>query len=165
MQAQFGILDPIHRCKNIFLSLIILWGFRASNPCIFNETGAYISKFPPSKQLCFWSELTSQMNISIGKKKTPKSVWPAPTSSHCLFNAFFEIRAKQFPEVRNHYLSLKKCLDHNKAIIVIAKILLTAIYNTLTKNEPYNPELCCNAHRPSSHHKVLVNEAIFFLQR
>lgn len=50
------------------------------------------------------------------------------------------IRAKQFPEVRNRYLALKKRRGHKKAIIAIARMLLTAIYNMLKKNEPYNSQ-------------------------
>lgn len=44
-------------------------------------------------------------------------------------------------------------------------MLLTAIYNMLKKNEPYNPELYCKADRPPSHREVSVEEAVFILQR
>ena len=44
------------------------------------------------------------------------------------------------PELRNRYLALKKRRGHKKAIIAIARMLLTAIYNMLKKNETYNPE-------------------------
>ena len=45
-------------------------------------------------------------------------------------------------------------------------MLLTAIYNILKKNEPYNPELYlrCN-NTPPEHRAVSVEEAIFILQR
>ena len=51
------------------------------------------------------------------------------------------------------------------AIVAIARMLLTAIYNILKKNEPYNAELyrCCNT--PPEHRAVSVEEAIFILQR
>ena len=79
--------------------------------------------------------------------------------------ALCAIRAKQFPEVRNRYLALKKRRGHKKAIIAIARMLLTAIYNMLKKNEPYNPELYRQADRPPTHREVSVEEAIFILQR
>ena len=63
------------------------------------------------------------------------------------------------------YLSLKKRRGHKKAIIAIAGMLLTAIYNMLKKNEPYNPELYRKADRPPTHREVSVEEAIFILQR
>jgi hypothetical protein len=54
------------------------------------------------------------------------------------------IKSSKYPEVRNRYLAIKKRRGHKKAIIAIARILLTAIYNILKKNEPYNAELYCS---------------------
>lgn len=50
-----------------------------------------------------------------------------------------EVDMSVFPS--NRYLALKKRQGHKKAIIAIARMLLTAIYNMLKKNEAYNPEL------------------------
>ena len=60
---------------------------------------------------------------------------------------------------------VKKRRGHKKAIIAIARMLLTAIYSILKKNEPYDTELyrCCNT--PPEHRAVSVEEAIFILQR
>ena len=44
-------------------------------------------------------------------------------------------------------------------------MLLTAIYNILKKNEPYNPELYRNGDRPPVHREISVDEAVFILQR
>lgn len=44
-------------------------------------------------------------------------------------------------------------------------MLLTAIYNMLKKNEPYNPELYRKGDQPPAHREVSVEEAIFILQR
>ena len=73
---------------------------------------------------------------------------------------------ERHPEIKNRYLSLKKRRGHKKAIIAIARMLLTAIYNILKKNEPYNPELYlrCN-NTPPEHRAVDLEEAIFILQR
>ena len=54
---------------------------------------------------------------------------------------------------------------HKKAIIAIARMLLTAIYNMLKKKAPYNPELYRNVDRPPKHREVSVEEAVFILQR
>ena len=75
------------------------------------------------------------------------------------------VQAKQFPEVCHYYLALKKRRGHKKAIIAIAGMLLTATYNILKKNEPYNPELYRKDDRPPSHREVSVAEAIFIFQR
>lgn len=44
-------------------------------------------------------------------------------------------------------------------------MLLTAIYNMLKKNEPYNPELYHKADCPPSHRAVSITQAIYILQR
>ena len=44
-------------------------------------------------------------------------------------------------------------------------MLLTAIYNILKKNEPYNANLYTRSNNPLAHRTVSVDEAIFILQR
>ena len=80
--------------------------------------------------------------------------------------ALAAIKAKnKHPEIFNRYSALKKRRDHKKAIIAIARMLLTAIYNILKKREPYNPELYRKSDVPPEHRNVSVDEAIFILQR
>ena len=133
---------------------------------IISEIGVDMSVFPTSKHLCSWAGLTPQNNESAGKKKTTRigraGAYIKPLLVQCSLNA---IRAKQFPEVRNRYLALKKRRGHKKAIIAIARMLLTAIYNMLRKNEPYNSELYRKSDRPPAHREVSVEEAFFILQR
>ena len=51
------------------------------------------------------------------------------------------MKSEKHPEIRNRYLRLKKRRGHKKAIIAIARMLLTALYNMLKNNEVYNAEL------------------------
>ncbi len=126
-----------------------------------------MSVFPASKHLCSWAGLTPQNNESAGKKKTTRinraGSYIKPLLVQC---ALAVVKSSKHPEIRNRYLSLKKRRGHKKAIIAIARMLLTAIYNILKKNEPYNPELYlrCN-NTPPEHRAVSVEEAIFILQR
>nr|WP_325259036.1 IS110 family transposase [uncultured Oscillibacter sp.] len=133
---------------------------------IISEIGVDMSVFPTSKHLCSWAGLTPQNNESAGKKKTTRisraGAYLKPLLVQC---ALCAIRAKHFPEVRNRYLALKKRRGHKKAIIAIARMLLTAIYNMLKKNEPYNPELHRKTDRPPAHREISVTEAIYILQR
>ncbi len=107
-----------------------------------SEIGVDMSVFPTSKHLCSRAGLTPQNNESAGKKKTTRisraGAYIKPLLVPC---ALCAIRAKQFPEVRNRSLALKKRRGYKKAILALARMLLTAIYNSLRKNEPYNPEL------------------------
>lgn len=125
-----------------------------------------MSVFPTSKHLCSWAGLTPQNDQSAGKKKTTRisraGAYIKPLLVQCALAA---VRAKQFPEVRNRYLALKKRRGHKKAIIAIVRMLLTAVYNMLKKNEPYNPHLYRKADCPPKHREVSVEQAIFILQR
>ena len=133
---------------------------------IISEIGVHMAVFPTSKHLCSWAGLTPQNNESAGKKKTTRisraGSYIKPLLVQC---ALCAIRAKQFPEVRRRYLALKKRRGHKKAIIAIARMLLTAIYNMLKKNEPYDPELYRKADRPPVHREVSLEEAIYIIQR
>ena len=130
---------------------------------VISEIGVDMSVFPSSKHLCSWAGLTPQNNESAGKKKTTRiGAYIKPLLVQC---ALCAIRAKQFPEVRCRYLALKKRRGHKKAIIAIARMLLTAIYNMLKKNEPYDPNLYCKADRPPAHREVFLEEAIYIIQR
>ena len=133
---------------------------------ILSEIGADMSVFPTSKHLCSWAGLTPQNNESAGKKKTTRisraGAYIKPLLVQC---ALCAIRKKSNPEIRKRYLNLKKRRGHKKAMIAIARMLLTAVYNILKKNEPYNAQLYLQSDQPPAHREVSVNEAIFILQR
>ena len=134
---------------------------------ILAEIGVDMSVLPTLKHLCSWAGLTPQNNESAGKKKTTRisraGTYIKPLLVQC---ALTVCRSSKHPEIKNRYLALKKRRGHKKAIIAIARMMLTAIYNILKKNEPYNPDLylCCN-NTPPEHRAVSVEEAIFILQR
>lgn len=149
---------------NLVLSVPGIQSFAAIG--IVSEIGVDMSVFPTSKQLCSWAGFTPQNNESAGKKKTTRishaGAYIKPLLVQC---ALCAIRAKQNPEIRNRYLSLKKRRGHKKAIIAIARMLLTVIYNILKKSEPYNPDLYRKGDRPPEHREVSLDQAIFILQR
>ena len=133
---------------------------------VISEIGVDMSVFPTSKHLCSWAGLTPQNNESAGKKKTTRisraGTYIKPLLVQCSLAA---VTSKKHPEVRNRYLVLKKRRGHKKAIIAIARMLLTAIYNILKKNEQYNPELYRKADRPPAHREISIDEAIYLIQR
>ena len=109
---------------------------------VIGEIGVDMSAFPTSKHLCSWAGLAPQNDQSAGKKKTTRisraGVYIKPLLVQCALNA---IRCKDNPEIATRYNALKKRRGHKKAIIAIARMLLSAIYNILKKHEPYNAEL------------------------
>lgn len=50
-------------------------------------------------------------------------------------------------------------------IFLLARMLLTDIYNILKKNEPYNPELYRNSDKPPMHREISIQEAFFVRQQ
>lgn len=133
---------------------------------IIAEVGVDMSVFMTSKHLCSWAGLTPQNNESAGKKKTTRisraGAYIKPLLVQCA-NAC--VTSSKHPEVRNRYLTLRKRRGHKKAIIAVARMLLTAIYQILKKDEPYDPELYKKAVAPPKDREVSVDQAIFILQR
>ena len=133
---------------------------------VISEIGVDMSVFPTSKHLCSWAGLTPQNNESAGKKKTTRvsraGAYIKPLLVQCANAA---IKGNKNPEIKNRYLSLKKRRGHKKAILAVARMLLTAIYNILKKSEPYNPDLYRKADLPPAHREISVDQAIFILQR
>jgi len=132
---------------------------------IIGEIGVDMSVFPSAKHLCSWAGLTPQNNESAGKKKTTRisraGAYIKPLLVQCALNA---IRCKDNPEIAKRYNAIKKRRGHKKAIIAIARVLLTAIYNMLKKNESYNPELYAKAVAPPKNFTISVDYAIRVLQ-
>ena len=133
---------------------------------IIGEIGVDMSVFETSRHLCSWAGLAPQNDNSAGKKKTTRvsraGVYIKPILVQC---ANSTIKSNKHPEIKNRYNAIKKRRGHKKAIIAIARMMLTAIYNILKKNQPYNAELYSQSNRPPIQREVTVEQAIFILQR
>lgn len=109
---------------------------------IISEIGVDMSVFPDAKHLCSWAGLTPQNNESAGKKKSVRisraGVYLKPLLIQCANAA---IKDKSYPYFRYRYESIKKRRGHKRAIIAIARMLLTCIYNMLSKNEAFDEDL------------------------
>jgi transposase len=130
---------------------------------IISEIGADMSVFPTAKQLCSWAGLTPQNDESAGKKHSVRisraGVYIKPLLVQCA-NAV--VTSAKHPEIRGRYLSIKKRRGHKRAVIAIARMMLTAIYHILKKNEPYNAELYKKAEAIPTTREITVAQAIFF---
>jgi transposase len=137
-----------------------------SSIAIIGEIGIDMSVFETSRHLCSWAGLTPQNDNSAGKKKTTRisraGVYIKPLLVQCANAA---LKCNKHPEIRNRYNAIKKRRGHKKAIIAIARMLLTAIYNILKKNEPYNTELYSKSNLPPKNREVSLEQAIFIIQR
>ena len=70
------------------------------------------------------------------------------------------VKSEKHPEIRNRYLRLKKRRGHKRAIIAIARMLLTAIYHILKKKQPYNAELYRKSDVLPVSREITVEQAI-----
>ena len=98
-----------------------------------------------SKLLCCWAGLTPGSNESAGKKKsvriTRAGVYLKPALVQCAHAA---VKSNKSPYYKKKYESLVKRRGKKRAIIAIAKMILTAIFQMLTTGETWNP---CNLYK------------------
>lgn len=107
---------------------------------IISEIGIDMSQFCSSKRLCCWAGLTPGSNESAGKKKsvriTRAGVYLKPALVQC---AHVAVKSDKSPYYKKKYESLVKRRGKKRAIIAIARMILTAIFQMLTTGETWNP--------------------------
>ena len=106
---------------------------------IIAEIGTNMNIFIDDKHLCSWAGLTPRCNESAKKKKsvriTKAGIYIKPLLVQC---ALCAIKDKSCPYIKARYESLKRRRGHNKAIIAIARLLLTSIYHILLNGEVFD---------------------------
>lgn len=147
---EINLILTVPSFKNIFSAIAVV-----------SEIGVNMDVFPTAKHLCSWAGLTPTNNESAGKKKSVRisraGCYIKPLLVQC---ATAVVKSEKHPEIRNRYLKLKKRRGHKRAIIAIARMLLTAIYNILKKKEPYNAELYKKSDILPVNREITVEQAI-----
>jgi transposase len=107
---------------------------------ILSETGTDMSQFDSSKRLCRWAGLTPGNNESAGKKKsvriTRAGVYLKPALVEAAHAA---VKTKSSPYYAIKYERIAKRRGKKRAIIAIARMILTAVYQMLSTGEVWNP--------------------------
>lgn len=113
---------------------------RASAITIISEIGTDISQFANSKRLCCWAGLTPGNNESAGKKKSVRisraGIYLKPALVQVAHAA---VKSNKSPYYKNKYERLCKRRGKKRAIIAIARMILTAIYHMFVTGEEWNP--------------------------
>ena len=125
------------------LSLIQTTPGLSGNPmtaiAILSEIGADMSVFPSAKHLVSWAGCCPRNDQSNGKVKSTRISRAGSYLKPILVQvANAVIKSDKYPECKERYRRLKARRGHKKAIIAICRMLLTAIWNILSKLEPYS---------------------------
>lgn len=106
---------------------------------ILSEIGADMSVFPTAKNLVSWAGCCPRNDQSGGKVKSTRISRAGAYLKPILVQvANAVVKSDKFPECKERYRRLKARRGHKKAIIAICRMLLTAIWNILSKGEPYS---------------------------
>ena len=113
---------------------------RNSAITIISEIGTDMSQFGSSKRLCCWAGLTPGNNESAGKKKSVRisraGVYLKPALVQVAHAA---VKDKANPYYALKYERIAKRRGKKRAIIAIARMILTAIYTMLCTGEVWTP--------------------------
>jgi len=113
---------------------------RNSAITIISEIGTDMSQFASSKRLCCWAGLTPGNNESAGKKKSVRITRAGVYLKPALVQvAHASVQSNKSPYYQNKYKHISKRRGKKRAIIAVARMILTAIYNMLVHGEEWNP--------------------------
>jgi len=132
---------------------------------ILSEIGPDMSVFPSSKNLVSWAGCCPRNDQSAFKVKSTRISRAGYYLKPLLVQvANALIKSKKHPEFKERYHRIKSHRGHKRAIIAVCNMFLTAIWNMLSKLEPYNPDGFLE-HRPVNEKKVLTKSQALELFR
>ena len=139
-ELEEQILKLAHKYSTEINLLLTVPGIKEISAIfIIAEIGTNMNTFIDDKHLCSWAGLTPRCNESAKKKKsvriTKAGIYIKPLLVQC---ALCAIKDKSCPYIKARYESLKRRRGHKKAIIAVARLLLTSIYHILLTGEVFD---------------------------
>jgi transposase len=126
---------------------------------ILSETGFDMDVFESAKHLTSWAGLTPTNNENAGKKKSVRiskaGQFIKPLLVQCALAAVKDKKETYFAVKCQR---IKKRRGHKKAIIAVARIMLTCIYHMFKTGESFNPSDYEEFQNPMPR-RVAMNEA------
>jgi len=141
---------------------------RQSAITIISEIGTDMSQFSNSKRLCCWAGLTPGNNESAGKKKSVRITRAGVYLKPALVQvAHAAVKSDKSPYYKIKYEQIYKRRGKKRAIIAIARMILTAIHHMFTTGEEFNPcdlyKIDIPAEMQNKQKEKAVKEAVKFL--
>lgn len=113
---------------------------RSSAITILSEIGTDMTQFSNSKRLCCWAGLTPGNNELAGKKKSVRITHAGVYLKPALVQvAHAAVKSNKSPYYKAKYERIMKRRGKKRAIIAVARMILTAIYHILSTGETWNP--------------------------
>ena len=113
---------------------------RNSAITIISEIGVDMTQFGSSKRLCCWAGLTPGNNESAGKKKSVRITRAGVYLKPALVQvAHAAVKSTDSPYFRLKYEQIARRRGKKRAIIAIARMILTAIFAMFSTGEIFNP--------------------------
>lgn len=104
------------------------------------EIGCDMSQFADAKHLCSWAGLSPRSDSSAGKSKSSRimraGTYLKPLLVQCALAA---TRCKEEDYFARKYRRIKARRGHKRAIIAVARMMLTCIYHMLSNGEMFGP--------------------------
>ena len=133
-----SLVEPYENAINLLCTIPGIK--RDSAITIISEIGTDMAQFSSSKRLCCWAGLAPGSNESAGKKKSVRiaraGVYLKPALVQCAHAA---VKSDKTPYYKMKYERIYKRRGKKRAIIAIARMILTAIYQMLSTGEVWNP--------------------------
>ena len=144
-----ALIDRVDACINTMIDkyegyIVLLCTIpgvdRNSAITILSEIGVDMAQFGSSKRLCCWAGLTPGNNESAGKKKSVR----ISRAGVYLKPALVQVAHAAVKDKRSSYYALKyeriaRRRGKKRAIIAIARMILTAVFVILSNLEEWNP--------------------------
>jgi transposase len=132
---------------------------------ILSEIGADMSVFSTAKRLSSWAGCCPRNDQSGVKRKSTRISRAGAYLKPLLVQvANAVVKSDRYPECKERYRRLKARRGHKKAVIAICRMLLTAIWNILSKLESYSDRGYLVDRKPAEKRTLTAAQALNLLR-